>query len=45
MMGDGGMAPGLATRADLEACREAIRVGSRTFHAASFLLPIRVRKS
>lgn len=44
MMGDGGMAPGLATRADLEACREAIRVGSRTFHAASFLLPIRVRE-
>jgi len=44
MMGDGGVAPGLATRADLEACREAIRVGSRTFHAASFLLPIRVRE-
>ena len=33
----------LATRADLEACHAAIRVGSRTFHAASRLLPERVR--
>lgn len=31
-------------RADLEACREAIRVGSKTFHAASFLLPGDVRE-
>lgn len=34
----------LATRADIEACRAAIRVGSRTFHAASHLLPLRVRE-
>lgn len=33
----------LATPADLEACHAAIRVGSRTFHAASRLLPERVR--
>lgn len=31
-------------RADLEACREAIRVGSKTFHAASYLLPSEVRE-
>lgn len=31
-------------RADLDACREAIRVGSRTFHAASYLLPSEVRE-
>ena len=29
--------------ADLSACRAAIRVGSKTFHAASLLLPRRVR--
>ena len=29
--------------ADLRACRAAIRVGSKTFHAASLLLPRRVR--
>ncbi len=29
--------------ADLEACRAAIRHGSRSFHAASMLLPARVR--
>ena len=29
--------------ADLHACRAAIRVGSKTFHAASLLLPRRVR--
>ena len=34
----------LATREDIEACRAAIRVGSRTFHAASHLLPVRVRE-
>jgi phytoene synthase len=34
----------LATRDDIEACRAAIRVGSRTFHAASHLLPVRVRE-
>lgn len=28
---------------DLAACREAIRVGSRTFYAASWLLPVAVR--
>lgn len=36
--------PPLASRADIEACRAAIRVGSRTFHAASHLLPVRVRE-
>jgi phytoene synthase len=35
--------PDLA-RADLDACREAIRTGSRSFHAASLLLPARVRE-
>jgi 15-cis-phytoene synthase len=29
--------------ADLDACRSAIRVGSRSFHAASLLLPRRLR--
>lgn len=29
---------------DYAACRAAIRVGSRTFHAASLLLPMRVRE-
>lgn len=32
-------------RADARACREAIRIGSRSFHAASLLLPPRVRES
>jgi phytoene synthase len=32
-----------ATLADRIACREAIRTGSRSFHAASLLLPARVR--
>ena len=32
-----------ATAADLAACRELLRQGSRTFHAASLLLPDRVR--
>lgn len=32
-----------AAQADLEACREAIRHGSLSFHAASRLLPARVR--
>ena len=40
--GDDAPAP-LATAADLDACHAAIRVGSRTFHAASRLLPERVR--
>jgi phytoene synthase len=31
--------------ADIAACRAAIRVGSRTFHAASLLLPRRIRSS
>ena len=31
------------TPADLAACRALLRGGSRTFHAASFLLPARVR--
>lgn len=35
--------PGLATPADLAACRETLRAGSRTFFAASLLLPPRVR--
>ena len=34
-----------ASDRDHAACRAAIRVGSKTFHAASFLLPARVRKS
>ncbi|MBU6210830.1 MAG: phytoene/squalene synthase family protein [Gammaproteobacteria bacterium] len=34
----------LASAEDLESCRESIRVGSKTFHAASFLLPQRVRE-
>ncbi|PPD44761.1 MAG: phytoene synthase [Methylocystis sp.] len=36
--------PGFATREDHEACREAIRQGSRSFHAASLVLPGHVRK-
>lgn len=35
---------GYATAADFAACRELLRGGSRTFYAASFLLPRRVRK-
>ncbi|HEY8565956.1 MAG TPA: phytoene/squalene synthase family protein [Beijerinckiaceae bacterium] len=35
--------PGLASAADLAACRSLIRDGSRSFHAASVLLPSRVR--
>jgi phytoene synthase len=34
-----------ATDADHAACREAIRQGSRSFHAASMLLPSAVRRS
>ena len=34
-----------ASDADHAACRAAIRAGSKTFHAASWLLPARVRKS
>jgi len=34
-----------ASAADLAACRQAIRAGSKTFHAASLLLPQRVRGS
>lgn len=34
----------LASPDDLETCREAIRTGSRTFHAASLILPTRVRE-
>lgn len=34
----------LASADDLETCREAIRTGSRTFHAASLILPSRVRE-
>lgn len=33
-----------ASAADLAACREALRAGSRTFHAASLLLPSSVRE-
>ena len=36
---------GFATASDRRACREAIRVGSRSFYAASLLLPARVRRS
>lgn len=35
----------VAAPADLAACRAAIRVGSKTFHAASLLLPRRIRSS
>lgn len=34
-----------ASEADHEACRAAIRAGSKTFHAASWLLPARVRRA
>ncbi|MCU0758316.1 MAG: phytoene/squalene synthase family protein [Steroidobacteraceae bacterium] len=34
----------LASVEDLATCREAIRTGSRTFHAASLILPSRVRE-
>ncbi len=34
-----------ASAADLAACRASIRVGSKTFHAASLLLPRRIRGS
>lgn len=34
-----------ASSADLAECRAAIRVGSKTFHAASLLLPRRIRGS
>jgi phytoene synthase len=34
----------LASDDDLATCREAIRTGSRTFHAASLILPSRVRE-
>ncbi len=34
-----------ASAADLAECRAAIRVGSKTFHAASLLLPRRIRGS
>ncbi len=34
----------LASEEDLAACRAAIRSGSRTFHAASMILPARVRE-
>ena len=44
MSPDGDSTAPLATRQDIEACRAAIRVGSRTFHAASHLLPTRVRE-
>jgi len=37
-------APAEAYRADVAACREILRVGSRSFHAASLLLPERVRE-
>ena len=35
----------VASAADLAACRRAIRAGSKTFHAASLLLPRRIRGS
>jgi phytoene synthase len=36
--------PDAATRADLAACRRLLRGGSKSFHAAAFLLPWRVRE-
>lgn len=36
--------PGTSAQSDLDACREMIRVGSRTFHAASLLLRPKVRE-
>ena len=44
MSADPSLRTALASRADLEACRAAIKAGSRTFHAASHLLPLRVRE-
>jgi phytoene synthase len=44
MSADPSLRTALASRADLEACRTAIKAGSRTFHAASHLLPLRVRE-
>jgi phytoene synthase len=35
--------PGFSTASDLAACRAAIRSGSKTFHAASLILPAAVR--
>lgn len=43
MSPDGTALSTFASSQDLEACRAAIRVGSKTFHAASFLLPATVR--
>lgn len=43
-MPDGGADMTHASAADRAACREIIRVGSRTFHAASYLLPSQVRE-
>ncbi|MGB0499302.1 MAG: phytoene/squalene synthase family protein [Rubricella sp.] len=34
----------MSAEADIAACREAIRHGSKSFHAASFLLPRRMRE-
>ncbi|MCF1184829.1 phytoene/squalene synthase family protein [Marichromatium gracile] len=36
--------PGHASADDLAACRELLRCGSRSFYAASFLLPQRIRE-
>lgn len=40
---DGAVTPGTVDRRDLDACREVIRVHSRSFHAASRLLPASMR--
>ena len=42
---DGAVTPGTVDRRDLDACREVIRVHSRSFHAASRLLPASMRAS
>ncbi len=43
MLVEGGDFAMIASPADFAACEAAIRTGSRTFHAASLLLPARVR--
>lgn len=44
MSPDGATLNACASAQDLAACRAAIRVGSKTFHAASYLLPANVRE-
>ncbi len=41
--GDNGETPYLSSREDAAACRELLRAGSKSFYAASLLLPQRLR--